>query len=323
MKKITMMSGLLLFAGLQANAQFANSSLERYNYQIGDGTLEVRSYDGFDEFEDVASLAGFKQYDFRVNSGAWETITLNSEGIHKRGIQYATLGDMLAARPNDGTYEHRVTWNDDSTSTITLAGPRDSFASEIPNDPVFTIGGITGGAWSRNTFGEPTGVLTFNPTQFADGQSFTVTMNAYSGPTDGAGQASSVFVADISSGFTSLDDFALVNVPKFSENDDVTQQIALTFTKGAGPIDAGDSDPLTYMFDNTSRFELEGEHVNLYTLDDAGTELGLGNPDDAVKGFIYQTVTNVIIVADPSHVPEPGSLALLGLGALTVLRRRR
>ena len=35
----------LLFAATQSHAQFVNSSLEQYNYQIGDATLELRSYD--------------------------------------------------------------------------------------------------------------------------------------------------------------------------------------------------------------------------------------------------------------------------------------
>lgn len=321
--KMKLLTFGLLLVGMQAQGQFVNSSLEQYSYQVGDGTLEVRSYDGYDEFEDVDTLTGFSQYDFRVGGGSWETIGFDPEqDAYKRGIFYPTLAAMLAPRPEDGTYEHRITWNDTTTSTVTLAADRPDYAVAIPNDPVFTIGGITGGAWSRNGGEHDAGVFTFDPGQFADGESFTVTMNAYAGPTNGAGQASAVFIADIVSGFNSIDEFAAINVPQWGETDDVSVPIVLTFTKGAGPINAGDADPLTYFFNDTSRFELEGEHVNLHSLEDASAELGL--PDDTVaKGFVYQTVTNFIIVADPSHVPEPSSLALVGLGTLMAFRRRR
>ena len=316
-----LLSAALILVTAPAEAQFVNSSLEQYSYQIGDATLEIRSYDGFDEFEDVTTLAGFDQYDFRVDGGPWETIGYDAEfDAYKRGIQYPSLAAMLAARPESGTYEHRITWTDTSTSTVTLSGPRPAYASEIPNDPMFAIAGVTGGTWSRNGGAENTGVFTFDPDQFADGESFTVTMNAYAGPTTGPGQASSVFVADVSDTFNTLDEFARVNVPAFGETDDVSTPITLTFTKGAGPLNAGDGDPLTFMFSDGNFFELEGEHVNLFSLDDASAELGLA-PDSASKGFIFQTVTSMIIATDSNHMPSPGVPALGPLGALALAAR--
>lgn len=322
MKKAFATSTLLL-AALQSQAQFVNSSLEQYNYQVGDGSIEVRSYDGFDEFEDVATLPGFSQYDFRVDGGAWETINYDVfYDAYKRGTEYPSLAAMLADRPENGTYEHRITWDNATTSTISLTGGTSVYADAIPNDPIFTMGGVTGGAWSRQGGEHNTGVFTFNPTQFADGQSFTVTLNTYVGDETGAGQASSVFVADITSSFNPIDDFALVNVPDWGLNDDLSAPIVLTFTKGAGPANAGDSDPLTFMFNDASRFELEGEHVNLLSLEDVNGVAGLAD-GTVQKGFVYQTVTNFIIEADTAHVPEPGSLALIGVGAMALLRRRR
>lgn len=317
-------TSVAVLCAAQSHAQFVNSSLEQYNYQIGDAALEIRSYDGFDEFEDVTSLTGFNQYDFRVDGGSWETIDFDPEqGSYKRGIFYPTLAAMLSARPEDGTYEHRITWNDTSTSTVTLAADRPDYALGIPNDPIFTIGNVSGGAWSRNVGEHDTGVFTFDPTQFADGESFTVTMNAYAGPTNSPGQASAIFVADIGSGsFIEIDEYSAINVPQWGLTDDVSTPAVLTFTKGAGPIDAGDNDPTTYIFNDTSRFELEGEHVNLHSLDDASAELGLV-ADSVAKGFVYQTVTNFIIVADPSHVPEPSSLTLLCAGGILIARRQR
>ena len=64
---------------------------------------------------------------------------------------------MLAARPGSGTYEHRITWLDTSTSIVTLSGPRLAYASEIPNDPLFTNYGVIGGTCSRNGGAEDTG----------------------------------------------------------------------------------------------------------------------------------------------------------------------
>ena len=313
------LSALLLLAALPAQGQFVNSSLEQYSYQVGDATLEVRSYDGFDEFEDVVSLSGFDRYEFRVDGGPWETIGYDASfDAFKRGIQYPSLAAMLSARPESGTYEHRITRSDMSMSTVTLSGPRPAYASEIPNDPVFTINGVSGGSWSRNGGTENTGVFTFDPGQFADGESFTVTMSVYGGPTGGPGQASSVLVADVSDSFTTLDEFALINVPEFGETDDVSTPITLTFTKGAGPLDAGDGDPLTFMFTDGNFFELEGEHVNFFSLDDASAELGLGT-DSVAKGFIYQTVTSMIIETNSNHVGAPSVPAFGALGALILV----
>ena len=311
----------LLLVTAPAQAQFVTSSLEQYSYQIGDASLEVRSYDGFDEFEDVALLPDFDQYDFRVDGGPWESIPFSTEfDAYKRGLFYPSLAAMLAARPESGTYEHRITRTDLSTSIVTLAGPRPTYASQIPNDPLFTISGVVGGTWSRNGGAVNTGVFTFDPDQFADGESFTVTMNAYAGPTTGAGQASAVFVADVSDTFTPLDEASLINVPAFGETDDVSVPITLTFTKGAGPLDAGDADPLTFRFTDGNFFELEGEHVNLLSLDDASAELGLA-PDTAVKGFVYQTVTSMIIATNSNHVSGPSVpvLGVLGAPALAAL----
>lgn len=309
----------LFFAATQAQAQFVSSSLEQFSYQIGDATLEVRSYDGFEEWEGVDTLPGFAQYDFRVDGGAWETIPYDAEfDAYKRGIQYPSLAAMLAARPESGTYDHRITRTDTTTSIVSISGTRPAYASGIPNDPLFTVAGVTGGTWSRNGGTLNTGVFTFDPDQFLDGESFTVTMNGYAGPTSGAGQASALFVADVSTSFTPLDEFARINVPAFGETDDVTVPITLTFTKGTGPLNAGDADPLTFMFSDGNFFEFEGEHVNLYSLEDASAELGLA-PDSVSKEFIYQTVTSMIIATDSNHGSGPAVPGLGALGALALV----
>jgi hypothetical protein len=91
----------------------------------------------------------------------------------------------------------------------------------------------------------------------------------------------------------------------------------LTFTKGAGPLNAGDSDPLTFMFTDGNFFELEGEHVNFFSLDDSSAELGLA-PDSAAKGFIYQTVTSMLIETDSNHTAGPSVPVFGALGALAL-----
>ncbi len=261
------------------------SSLEQYNFQIADNQITLRSYDGFDEidgFENVTGLA------LSINGGAPENIPFDSfYGAFKRADNYETLQEMLAERPTDATYTHHLTGN--PSGSVSITAPDVSYANGIPVNPVFTITGASG-IWGRGPDG--IGRFYFDPDST---NSFIVSMNAYSVNTQGAHYASAVFVADISSGFNKIDEYSS-DLIIAGETAPVPANLTLTFTKGL-PLDAGDDDPTTFGFSAGSQFELEGEHVNIFGLSDAG----LG-PNIGLKAFVYQTVTAFQIVANADPV---------------------
>jgi hypothetical protein len=272
---------------------FVASSLEQYNYQVGDDLLTLRSYDGFDDidgFDDVTGLS------LSINGAPPENIPFNPfYEAFKRGINYETLEDMLADRPIDGSYTHNLTGT--PSGSVAITAPGIPYANGIPVNPVFTITGASG-TWGRGP--EGIGRFYFNPDSTT---SFTVTMNAYAVTTQGGHYAYGVFVADITSGFNSIDEYSS-DLVVAGETPPVPANLTLTFTKGLG-LDADDDDPTTFGFSAGTKFELEGEHVNIFGLSDAG----LG-PDVGLKAFPYQTVTAFELVAEA----DPLSLLPLATG---------
>ena len=263
---------------------FIVSSLEQYNYQVGDATVNLRSYDGFDEidgFEDVTGLS------LSINGQSPENIPFDTfYDAFKRGINYDTLNSMLAERPINATYTHNLTGS--PSGSVTITAPGIPYANARPVNPIFTVSGVTG-TWVIGPEGE--GRFYFDPTTT---NSFTVTMNAYAATTQGSHYAYAAFVSDITNGFESIDAYSS-DIVEAGEASPVPNQLTFTFTKGLG-LDAGDAAPSTYGFGAGTRFEIEGEHVNIFGLSDAGLGEGI-----AFKAFVYQTVTafQLVAVADP------------------------
>ena len=276
---------------------FVTSSLEQYNYQVGPNQLVVNTYDAFDEisedFTDVDSLA------VSVNGGTADNIPFDPfYGTFKRAKNYDTLPEMLAERPINGTYVHTLTGT--PSGAVTINAPNVPYLDGVPNHPVFTIAGVTG-TWGRGANG--VGRFFFDPDSVT---SFTVTMNAYNATTQGGHYVYAIYVADITAGFNYIEEYSSDLVVN-GETPPVPANLTLTFTKGL-PLDAGDSDPTTFGFNDGTRFEIEGEHVNIFGLSDAGlgTDVGL-------KAFPYQTVTAFNIEADANpeaSMPVATSIAV-------------
>lgn len=120
-------------------------------------------------------------------------------------------------------------------------------------------------------------------------------------------------VAELSSGYTPVGGLFAGLVTESA----LDEQFMVTFILGLTP-DAGDNDDTTYGFTPGSFFEIEGEFVNIFNF--AATTLG----DTTVEhGFIYQTVTSLLIQAAP--IPEPGTFAMMlpGLSLVGWAARRR
>lgn len=256
------------------------SSLEQYNFQVGDATVALRSFDGFDEiagFDDVTGLS------LSINGQAPEIIPFHPfYEAFKRGINYDTLESMLAERPIDGAYTHNLTGT--PSGLVTITAPGIPYEDAIPINPVFTISGISG-TWGVAPDGG--GCLYFDP---ATTTSFTVTMNGYSTATQGSHYVYALNVGENSSEFNRVDGYSSGLVVA-GEESPVPESLSLTFTKGLG-LDAGDDDPSTYGFVSGTRFHLEGEHINVFGLADAGLGAGV-----AIKAFVYQAVTQIELVA--------------------------
>lgn len=284
-KTLFVISSYFLIANMPLFGQdgFFASSLEKYNYQVGDNQITLRSYDGFDDidgFDEVTALS------LSINGETAANIPYdpNYEAF-KRGIKYNTLEEMLADRPIDGSYTHTLTGT--PSGSVTITAPNVPYADGVPVNPIFTITGVTG-TWGQGNSGQ--GIFYFNP---ATTTSFTVSMNAHSANTQGGHYAYGVFLrgsrinGEYSSGLVTN-----------NESPPVPLNLTLTFTKGLDP-DAGDEDPTTFGFDEDVRFEIEGEHMNIFGLSDAEIE------GDVVgqKAFVYRAVTSFVIMAaaSPDH----------------------
>lgn len=112
----------LLYAGLYANvvvftfpahAGTIASSLEQYNYQTGDSTLTLRSYDAFDEYHgpiDINGVSGVNGLSVAINGGTATTIAYNPQyETFKQRQSWNNVNDMIVARPVDATYTHTHT----------------------------------------------------------------------------------------------------------------------------------------------------------------------------------------------------------------------
>lgn len=305
MKKLSLITALSFTFVAGAMAQAIFSSIEQYNFQTDATTTSVRDYEGFDDLSDLPGVTG---YTFSVNGGTSEEILPNPEfgGLYKRRLSYATLPEMLAARPVDGTYQH--TLSGDPATTVSITAPGISYADAIPIDPLFTITGATG-SWSIDEDGF--GVFNFDPT---DVTSFTLTMNLFATSTLGDAFVSGLSIAEITDALYPIDDIS----SDIQLNGAAPLQLSVTFTKGLS-VEGGDTDPSTFGFDEGSVFEIEGEFVNVFF------EEGYGLDDELLAGFVYQNVTAMKIEAFAA-VPEPASagalISLISLGYVALRRRR-
>lgn len=282
---------------------FVVSSLEQYNYQVDDNQLILRSYDGFDESDGFENLTGLS---LSINGGTAENIPYDPFfEAFKRGINYETLDEMLADRPIDGIYTHNLTGT--PSGSVTITAPNVPYANGVPANPVFTITGASG-TWGRNPDGS--GRFYFDPESTT---SFTVSMNAYAATTQGGHYVYAVSVADITSGFNRIEEYSS-DLVVAGETPPVPTNLVITFTKGLD-LDAGDEDPTTFGFSAGTSFELEGEHVNIFDLSDAGLGLDVG-----LKAFVYQSVTAFALVAeaDPlSLLPVATGIEVTGVSSHT------
>ncbi|MFC4992862.1 PEP-CTERM sorting domain-containing protein [Rubritalea tangerina] len=295
------------------------SSLERYNYQTGDASLSVRSYDGFDDIggtsieEDSFNGVG-EYYAININGGGDQQIPYSQfYQQYKRGVEYATSAAMLAARPIDATYTHVLQTADEGRIEFEITAPNVSLADGIPVDPLFTISGVSG-TWTSGNNG--IGRFEFDPMSVAE---FTITLNAYVAPTGvGTHYTSQVQVNSIGNGFSEVDTTSS-GLLASSVDPSGLSPLVLTFKRGLAD-DAEDGDPTTFGYQDGSVFELEGEHVNAWLETGPGS---IGDYDfELTKGFVMQTVTGMEIAAVAS-IPEPSTSALLILGIGGRLMRRR
>jgi hypothetical protein len=297
-----------------AHAASTTSSLEQYNYQTGDSALTIRSYDAFDEYHgpiDFNGVSGISGLSVAINGGTATTIAYNPQyETFKQRQSWNNVDDMITARPVDATYTHILSGM--PVGEVTITAPGHAYADVIPVNPLFTISGVNG-TWSTNN--EGTGIFTFDPSGVT---SFTISMNRYSesnrfGFQQGGHYVSGLVVADLSSGYTPLGGLSSGLIAEGTPD----EQFMVTFTKGLAP-DAGDNDDSTYGFTPGSFFGVEGEFVNVFNL--TATSLGGTTLE---HGFIYQTVTSVLIQAAPIPEPETYTMMLAGLGLVGWSIRRR
>lgn len=306
---------LILISSLSFAEGFVASSSERFNLQVGESEVQLRSYDAFDELDD---LAGVQSYSVSVNGGSFENIEPNPDfgGAYKRKQSFSTLNELEAVRPQGGTYVHRIEIDNNFTD-VTIQAPNVDYLSAIPINPIFTFSGVTG-VWAPNPYSPDGGsAFYFDPTGVT---SFTVTMNAYALLAGDSGVAGEHFVSELLMRLDSGDpdsDFEAVGLG-FHEQGDPTSELTLTFTQGVPPDGGEGSGDLEFGFSAGDSYEFEGEFVNIFGLAESDAL------DDVYHAFIFQTVTNMTFVA--SEVPEPSAYALLvGLSAigLALFRRHR
>ncbi|MBX9964089.1 MAG: hypothetical protein K2Y35_13600 [Burkholderiales bacterium] len=278
---------------MAASAGFVASSLEQYNYQTGNSALTVRSYDAFDELDDLPGVTGLT---VQVNSGPVENIAFDLfYNAYKRRQSWDSVEQMVAARPVDATIVHTLTGS--PAGTVSITAPGVAYAAAVPVSPVFEIVGLDG-YWTSGTHGE--GIFNFDA---ATAGSFTIRLNPYAAATAGPNFFYSASVADIRGPYSRIDEQHSGVLPAGAP----TPSLALTFTRGL-PLDGGDADPTTYGFGADSFVLLEGEFGNIFGL--ATTGLG----DGSQKAFVYQNNTSLILQA----VPEPSIYACVGIGMLLI-----
>ncbi|MCS6243899.1 MAG: hypothetical protein H2172_08610 [Opitutus sp.] len=271
----------------------------------------MRSFDAFDELDDLPDVTSLT---VAVNGDPAEPISKNPEydNIFKRRQSWTTLAEMLVERPIGATYTH--TLGGTPSGVVTITAPNTPYEQAAPINPLFTITGATG-SWSLNEIGQ--GVFSFDPSSV--NESFTVTMNSYGLRAEGVQGghfAYGLFVAHLNNGFNPIDE---LHSGLRASGDPITE-FSLTFYKNRG-LEGDDGDASTYGFSTGTSFELEGEFVNIFGLDNAGT----GALEAHDKAFIYQTVTSLVLTAQP--VPEPAAAAqifgALGLGFALMRRPSR
>lgn len=291
---------ITLCAPVTAMAGDLAASVEQFNYQTGSSSLQLRSYDAFDELSDVTVFPGVTGLALSVNQGPLENIAFNpSYDAFKRRQSWASIADMVAARPTDATFTYTLTGT--PSGNVTIQGPGVDYLAGVPDSPIFNFGD-TPGYWTVDSEGR--GIFNVDATKV--GNSFTVTLNDYTVKTQGQHRFSAAWVADIAHQNTVIDEaFSM------AEGHESLAPVSFTFTRGLA-LNGGDSDPSTYGFEIGSLFELEGEFGNMFGLADAG----LG--DDHFKSFIYQNNTTVMVRV----VPEPSAwlLFLAGGGLMLGLR---
>jgi PEP-CTERM motif len=306
---------LLVFAGLitasahlAAQDKYVIVSLEQFNYQTNTSTVSPVEYTAFASIEGFAGVTGTPTV--TVNGGS--AINLPQDpgipGLYEVQDDEASSGALTALYPTNVNYEFNFTQSS-LPKSVTITGPGGTFSSQVPFTPVFTIAGATGN-WSSGFQG--IGVFTVN--SVTNGTSFTVTLNAYNRFTAGGNYGFSTDVADISSGYSKIEEFGNGPVPDTTPSTTTT----LTFFLN-GTTNNTDNVPLTYDFGSGTNYEIEGGFSNIFNL--GATGLG----DGSQEAFIFGNYTAFQLVAGAA-IPEPSTYgALLGSFALAgaLLRRRR
>lgn len=304
----------LLLPSLSLAEGFVVSSSERFNLQVGDAELQLRSYDAFDEIDDVN---GVQSYSVNVGGEGFENIDPNPrfDYAFKRKQSFDTQAEMEAVRPQGGTYVHRLDFGNDNVTDITIVAPDITYDSAIPINPLFTISGVSGD-WAPNPYSPDGGyAFYFDPVGVT---SFTVTMNAYALLAGIDGIQGDHFVTALFISYWGEETGEFEINEGLQDSGTPTGEIVMTFTQGAPANGGAGSGDLEFGFSAGDSFEFEGEFVNIFDLTES-TEL-----DDVFYAYVYQTVTTMNFFASP--VPEPATYALFfGLGALglTVTKRRR
>ncbi|MFI4859571.1 MAG: PEP-CTERM sorting domain-containing protein [Phycisphaerales bacterium JB063] len=192
------------------------------------------------------------------------------------------------------------TASNDDGSEYYASGNDDSFSEYGVATFLFTNADFGG---SLTDLASATFNLTINDRSFSDGTSLEVLFSADDFDADytGLDYDSSLFNGLDTADFTSLTSLGVYSVADTSSNGGAVESIALDLSaveaELIGQINAG------------SEFQL------IIAVTDASHDItysGVGNTFD--PGAPSLTLT---------AVPEPGSLALVGLGALTLIRRRR